>query len=256
MIKILINEAKKAFLSPIFYLSFLFMGIGFYFAQADFSWVIDGVTVLQRTLGGGEWGIFGIVGCTMPYAASFCQEYLSGNMPFSMERIGLKKYCIGKAILCFFTGGLAAVFGRCLLLILSTRQVPILVQDPNWDTYQKVNYLYILLCQGKYLPYFCFQFLLCFCNGGLFASMGLSFSAFVLNPFMPWLAPYIILLILSIFPVPLFLNPITIERGRCIFSTFWANTFYSIAFYGIVSISFFFLFYFKVKRRVQHGQLS
>lgn len=253
MIKIMRNEIRKALLSPVFYISVLLMGLGYYFAQTDFTWVSDGVGVLQNTLGSSEWEIFGILGCTLPYAASFCQEYLAGNMQMSLERIGIKKYCMGKAAVCFFAGGLSAVLGRCFLLMLSTAHVPLLAEGSNWEIYQVTVYPYELLCNKKYGFYYCFQMFLCFLNGGFYASLGLFLSAFVISPFMAWFAPYIILLMFSISGFPAAVNPLLIEKGIRIFPSFWANVCYSSVFYFVTSFCFLYLFYHKVKRGVQHG---
>ena len=96
-IKTMINEIKRIFCNPLIYASIVvgLIVINRPLIEVLWSGVVESGSIsqfLSIPLATSDFTPFAAVFCALPFAASFCDDYNSGNYLYIISRSGTKKY--------------------------------------------------------------------------------------------------------------------------------------------------------------------
>lgn len=140
----------------------------------------------------GVYHIMFILMCTIPYSTSFCMDFNSKNIKYSVVRSSVSSYSWSKVLSCAIAGGLAIALGT-LIFVFSTS-----LFRPLVDSTMGISEGYLattggeLLSQGKYILYFSIYICLSFFKGFLWSVVGLLISAYIPNIFVALSSPFIL----------------------------------------------------------------
>lgn len=195
---ILSYDAKRAFSTKWLYLSMAVMILLAAFTRLDAiaeiirkgesleqGWTMN---FIMETLTGDAMLFCLPVLCTLPFSASFIDEYKAGILRFSLSRVKRRTWIISKAVTaalsggCMLTAGALGVLAACSIIFLRL-EAPVGAGESVEPMVGPMLQLVI--------RYFCF--------GALGAVLGLYISAAVANRFMAWLAPFMAEYLLIIF---------------------------------------------------------
>ena|GEM_PF-2446825 len=191
----------------------------------------------------------------VPFGAQYARERQSGMTVFLIHRSGQRNYCISKMLTAALTGGLALCLGSLIFVAgLSTRLqliVPLNLTEFVWLPYCS------LLSSGGGVPYFAAALYLMFLTGALWASVAMCVSAFTSDPYVVIASPFLISFLQMQFSRLLKLpDTARLELLLCGRAQ-WGSDSVSLFLIGLVIaliwVGLTFIFYCRVKRRVQDG---
>lgn len=140
----------------------------------------------------GVYHLMFILMCTIPYGTSFCREFNSNNIKYSVVRSSVNSYSWSKVISCAIVGGLAVAFGTLIFIFCASFFRPLV------DSTRGISEGYLattggeLLSEGKYILYFSIYICLSFFKGFLWSVVGLLVSAYIPNIFVALSSPFIL----------------------------------------------------------------
>ncbi len=143
--------------------------------------------VIMYTLTGDTMQFVLPVMCTLPFSASFINEYKSGVLRYTLGRTTRRKYIFSKIITTFLSGGTVLTVSTLLVvLVLSFIFVPL--EEVPID-------VSVISSFGKYFQIIVRYFILGSVNGLL----GLTISTATNNRYMAWIGPFMVEYLLIIF---------------------------------------------------------
>ncbi len=140
----------------------------------------------------GVYHLMFILMCTIPYSTSFCMDFNSNNIKYSVVRSSVSSYSLSKVLSCAIAGGLAIALGTLIFILGASFFRPLV------DSTKEISDAYLattggeLLSQGKYILYFSIYICLSFFKGFLWSVVGLLISAYIPNIFVALSSPFIL----------------------------------------------------------------
>lgn len=140
----------------------------------------------------GVYHLMFILMCTIPYSTSFCMDFNSKNIKYSVVRSSVSSYSWSKVLSCAIAGGLAVALGTIIFILCASFFRPLV------DSTRGISESYLattggeLLSEGKYILYFSIYICLSFFKGFLWSVVGLLISAYIPNIFVALSSPFIL----------------------------------------------------------------
>lgn len=129
---------------------------------------------------------------TLPFSVSFCREYHDNLLPFIVSREGKKRYCIVKYLVNAICGGLAAGLGIAALFGFLALNMPMAeANDPSYMTAAIGDIFHAWLVWRRPFLYGAVEITNGFLTGVLWSCTALCVSAFIPNPFVVTVSPYL-----------------------------------------------------------------
>lgn len=200
-----------------------------------------------------------VIFCTLPFAWSFCNEWNTKYIRFSVIRRDVTAYSWSKIAACGISSGLSVVLGIVVFLFLSFLWGNPLVstQSLNFETFSD-SYFGVFLKSGEYLLYF-FSFLwLYFLSGMFWGILGLCISGFLPNVFVvitaPFVLQYTISNVFTQYHFPRYVDLYYLGNGRFDLSKSpYVNLFYGTLVFVGLSLGAGYIFSKSVRRRLANG---
>lgn len=172
------------------------------------------INLMTAPFGVSDFSPFAAIFVVIPFADSFCDDYLSGYITPIVMRVGVKRYSREKCFTTALSGGLLMA-----LVIMSTLCVcAVLATEP--DTPETVYFMAGSLWDrmGLTLGYgrivlAALKVLLGFLFGCLWALVGLCVSVFVTNRYVTLIAPFVIYQFMWFLLEESPFNPVYVLRG-------------------------------------------
>lgn len=140
----------------------------------------------------GVYHLMFILMCTIPYSTSFCMDFNSKNIKYSVVRSSVSSYSWSKVLSCAIAGGLTIALGTLVFILCASFFRPLV------DSTKGISEAYLattggeLLSQGKYILYFSIYIGLSFFKGFVWSVVGLLISAYIPNIFVALSSPFIL----------------------------------------------------------------
>lgn len=219
-------DLKRVFTNPRIYISiFISLAILLRPLIETISGGGAGTFLTLQTLpfGLSDYSPFTAIFCVLPFADSFCEDYNSGIAMPIVQRIGVRRYALGRCASVALSGGIT--MGFIVLITLSTCFV--LSSEP--DTFESVRfwiegnslwYRMNLLFRFHGLGVMGYRVLFGFLFGCVWAMAGLTISTLVVNRYITYVAPFVIYQA-GWFLIKGNLNPVKLLRGDYAPSVFY-----------------------------------
>lgn len=205
------------------------------------------LTLQTLPFGLSDYSPFAAIFCVLPFADSFCEDYNSGFAAPIVQRIGVRRYALGRCASVALSGGIT--MGVIVLITLGTCFA--LASEP--DTFESVQfwiegnslwYRMDLLFRNHGLGIMAYRVLFGFLFGCAWAMVGLAISTMVVNRYITYVAPFVI------YQAGWFLikgnwNPVKLLRGDYASSVFYV-IFVQLTVIGICGA----FSYFRIKKKV------
>lgn len=191
-------ELRRALVSPLFFggVAVVFAGLLFAGAvdlSAGESSQMDALAVFRYAYCFNNSFWFVVVGAAMPFAGSFCEDYLSGELVLQLARVSRWRYLLGKFFACIVSGGGVVVFACSLFfgLCIGLRPEAISLATGEWKDLVGFEPFLECLFEGK--PFYYWALFCCaqFCYGAFWSVFGLAVSMFALYRYAAYAAPFI-----------------------------------------------------------------
>lgn len=218
-IKTMINEIKRIFCNPLIYASIVvgLIVINRPLIEVLWSGVVESGSIsqfLSIPLATSDFTPFAAVFCALPFAASFCDDYNSGNYLYIISRSGTKKYVAIKSLSVALSGGVTMA-GIMLGTIIFCG---VLADSP--DTPEKISFMrnsiwvrsgIIYIANGYF--YLFMRVLFAFLFGCVWASVGLLVSIVYTNKYVAYISPFVVYQFLWFVFSETKWNPVYLLRG-------------------------------------------
>ncbi len=191
-------DLKRIFASPKIYISiFISLAILLRPLIETISGGGTGTFLTLQTLpfGLSDYSPFAAIFCVLPFADSFCEDYNSGIAMPIVQRIGVRRYALGRCTSVALSGGIT----MSLIVLITLSTCFVLASEP--DTFESVRFF----IEGNSLWYrmnLLFRFhglgvmgcrvLFGFLFGCVWAMVGLAISTLVVNRYITYVAPFVI----------------------------------------------------------------
>lgn len=153
------------------------------------------LTLQTLPFGLSDYTPFAAIFCVLPFADSFCVDYNSGMVTPIVQRVGIRRYALGRCLSVALSGGIA--MGLTVLITLVSCFV--LAEEP--DTYESVRFWIEgnslwhridLIFRYHSLGVLVYRVLFGFLFGCAWAMVGLAISTLVVNRYITFIAPFVI----------------------------------------------------------------
>lgn len=153
------------------------------------------LTLQTLPFGLSDYSPFAAIFCVLPFADSFCEDYNSGMATLLVQRVGIRRYALGRCLSVALSGGIA--MGITVLITLST--CFILAEEP--DTFESVRFWIEgnslwhrmnLIFRYHGLGVLGYRVLFGFLFGCAWATVGLAVSTMTINRYVTFVAPFVI----------------------------------------------------------------
>lgn len=191
---------------------------------------------------------------TIPFAGSFCKEYNQNMLSFIVAREGKTGYCIIKYIVNALSGAVVAAAATALLFLALYSQFP--VADMAYQDVAVSESFHFWIAVHQPALYAAVEIANGFLTGLLWSSVALCVSAYLPNPFVTMVSPYLVSFVLihayrllrvdNLYRLDKWLTGYSIIDSSA--HTLWLSVVWVTV---IVSIMGYF-FTGKVKRRIEH----
>jgi len=130
--------------------------------------------------------------CTIPYSTSFCRDFNSNNIRYSLVRSNVNSYSWSKVLSSAIAGGLAVAFGTLIFILCASFFRPLVDSTRGISEGHLATTGGELLSEGKYILYFSIYICLSFFKGFVWSVVGLLVSAYIPNIFVALSSPFIL----------------------------------------------------------------
>lgn len=153
--------------------------------------------LLSMPFGISDFPPFAAIFCVIPFAGSFCEDYNSGYINFTILRTGVSKYAFQRCTTVLLSGGIlmssvvSATIAVCAVLANApdTEETIAFMRHTIW-----AREGVILMCHG--LIFSILKILLAFLFGAVWAGVGLVISVLSANSYVTYICPFVIYQIL------------------------------------------------------------
>lgn len=215
--KLLKADIRRIFGSPKFYIS-LCLGLTVFLRPLLPAVMHPSQGTLMQFLSGplaiSDFTPFAVLFCVLPFADSFCEDYLSGLVKFSVLRTGIKKYAAQRCLSVALSGGVLMAATMLVAILLCA----VLANQP--ETAESAAFLgrtiwakmdLILRYHGVF--HYALRIFLAFLFGCLWSLVGLLTSVLITNRYVTYVAPFVLYQVLWFLLAETAFNPVYMLRG-------------------------------------------
>lgn len=249
---ILKADISRIFTSPKFYIS-LCLGLVIFLRPLLPAVIHPTQGTLMQFLSGplaiSDFTPFAALFCVLPFADSFCEDYLSGFVNFAVLRTGKKKFAVQRCLSVALSGGILMAANMLAAIILCA----ILANQPetaetaaflNRTIWAKMDL--ILRYHGFF--HYALRIFLAFLFGCLWALVGLVTSVLITNRYVTYVAPFALYQVLWFLLAETAFNPVYMLRGD---SNFLPSLWFVLIHQLLLIMVCFMISYWGIRKKVQ-----